>query len=69
MQISRLIKELQRLKDAEGDLEVTCTGSLERETTDPMEKIDGKPFESTVETLEIQESDALGKHVRLFWQC
>ena len=62
LKISQLIENLERLKEREGDIEVTTTG-----TTTPE---DGwNVFESTVETLMVHDGGNIGKRVRLYWQC
>lgn len=53
MKISRLIYELKRVQREHGDLEVTCTGTFDRERENPA--VEGGPYETTVENLNIQE--------------
>ncbi len=63
MKISELIKNLERVQAANGDIEVTCTGSFEADSQNPL---DGKPFETTVENLQVGNVDPFGKRVRLY---
>ena len=62
MVISRLIEELEELKEVHGDVDVTMEGNHQWRGEDP--------FESTVETLIYKENEIgqLGKRVQLFWQ-
>lgn len=63
MKISRLIEELTRVADTQGDIEVTCTGStLEDGHGGPIPDV----FETTVGTLDVGEHPTIGKRVRLF---
>ncbi len=57
MKISQLIRELKEIKQQEGDIEVTCTGSA----TDDYPDI----FETTVETLVIKQPDETFKTKRV----
>jgi len=64
MTISELIAQLQVVIVAEGNIEVTCTGSA---------LPDGYPggalpdiFETTVETLKIGDHPTIGRSVRLY---
>lgn len=63
MKISKLIEQLQQLKKREGDIEVTCTGSM-------LEDGHGGPipdvYETTVENLIVRDGGDLGKRVRLY---
>lgn len=64
MKISKLIEELERIKAAQGDIEVTCTGS-----TFPDNHGGAIPdvFETTVENLVVRnDSSRLGHRVRLW---
>lgn len=70
MRISKLIEELQKIKEKHGDIEVTCTGSSLRDSDhdDPIPNV----FESTVHHLFVQtekshpsRSGTLGTRVRL----
>lgn len=67
MKITALIKELERIKAQEGDIEVTCTGCIESEKPNPM--LEGGPYETTVENLVIQAPTEkwTAKRVRLYW--
>ncbi len=71
MRISRLIEELQNIKEKHGDIEVTCTGSSLRDSkhNEPLPNV----FESTVETFRVlteemvpSRSGLLGTRVRLY---
>ena len=63
MKISELIKELQRIKKNNGNIEVTCTASLLR---DGHGGLIPDVFESTVENLIISTDDNFKKHVRIY---
>jgi len=70
MKISAVIRELKRLQGIMGDVEVTCTGCLEREarTKEEMAQYPANPFESTVEQVIPVTNDLHGQHVRVVWQ-
>lgn len=72
MKISKLIKELQRISEYHGDIEVTCTASARPDC--PKEKALPDVYESTVENLTVSDekmrpsrSGNLGERVRLYW--
>ena len=74
MIISKLIEQLQEIKDREGDIEVTTTGSLIPDGQDAAGNDNANiplAFESTVETLIVQKPGGNfdKKRVRLYWQC
>lgn len=63
MKISMVIAELLRIKDVEGDIETTCTGStLEDNHGGAIPDV----FETTVENLIVGEHPTIGKRVRLY---
>lgn len=61
MKISELMQELQEIIHEEGDIEVTCTGTLEQDSEDSY-----GPFETTVENLVVGNHKTIGKRVRLY---
>ncbi len=63
MKISQLIAELEKVKQAQGDIEVTCTGSsLPDNHGGPIPDV----FETTVEGLRVtRDSSSLGPRVRV----
>lgn len=63
MKISQLINELQRVAEKHGDITVTCTACLQPDTK---HGLDGKPFETTVENLVVDDAEPWGKKVRLY---
>lgn len=78
MKISKLIEELSRIKEAQGDIEVTCTGStlrdgfsaasmsMIRSTGNEPRNLPSDVFETTVENLIVHnDSSNLGHRVRL----
>lgn len=69
MRISKLIEQLVRVKEKHGDIEVTCTASTDPEETSGHPQLTGGPFESTVESLHIQNPSEQWKEkrVRLYW--
>lgn len=70
MKISTIIKQLSEIKKVHGDIEGTCTGSLEPISLDASTAaISGKPFESTIENFEVKEaSEKPPKRVMILWQ-
>lgn len=64
MIISKLVEQLLAIKEKEGDIEVTCTGSGSPDDGD--EAILPKVFETTVENLQVGEHTKIGKRVRLY---
>ena len=69
MIISELIKQLERAKEKNGDIEVTCTASTNGDSKDLHPQLSGGCFESTVENLQIQKpTEAWSeKRLRLYW--
>ncbi len=63
MFIDDLIEKLKKVRAVEGNIQVTCTGSL-------LPDDHGKPipdvFESTVENFQVGEHPKIGRRVRLF---
>ena len=68
MKISELVAELERLREAVGDVEVTCTGSLQKDGRFIADRVAGEPFESSVETVLERDNEPFGRHVRIYWQ-
>lgn len=78
MLISELITKLQMIQEVEGDIQVTITATLFQEgysasSLQGHPKVDKKNpfpdvFNSTVETVRIEETSKLGKHAKLYWQ-
>jgi hypothetical protein len=72
MKISRLIEQLENIKKAQGDIEVTCTGSLlpdgySASFGDVSEVGPSDIFETTVENIVVRnDSSDLGHRVRLY---
>ncbi len=64
MKISELIKELKKMQEHVGDVEVTCTASLLR---DGHGGVIPDVFESTVENLKLEGNAAFGTHVRIYF--
>lgn len=64
MKISALIKELQKVKERVGDVEVTCTASL---LEDGYCGVIPDVYESTVENLKLESNVAFGTHVRIYF--
>lgn len=70
MLISELIQKLEREKEKYGDIQVTMTGTFLKDGYSQTDSdIIADVFESTVETLRMQDSGELGDRIRLFWQC
>ena len=67
MKITELIKELQSIKEKEGDLEVTVTACFDAPKQNPA--LQGGPFESTCENLIIQQpsEEWNTRRLRLYW--
>jgi len=69
MRIDDVIAELRRIRKAEGNIEVTCTGSLLREdengrsVTTNVNK--GDVFETTADNLIVHTHPTIGKCVRV----
>lgn len=65
MKISELIRQLDAIKQTEGDIEVTCTGST---LPDGHGKLGTMPdvFETTVENLIVGDHSTIGRKVRLW---
>lgn len=65
-----MIVELQRIKNKEGDIEVTCMHSLMGDP--PGDKspewahLNGYPYETTAENLIVSTDETFGKHVRVW---
>jgi hypothetical protein len=67
MKISKVIQRLKQIQSEHGDIEVTCTASLEPDSTNGL---DGKPYESTVENFIIKDEpvgNLKDKRVRLYF--
>lgn len=65
MKISELIDQLERTREREGDIEVTCTGSTLPDDSRPTGLSD--VFETTVETIVILDGGAMRfKRARLY---
>lgn len=64
MKISRMIQELQDIKEKHGDIELTMTATLLPENNKPGSDV----FASTVETIKVKKDDIFGVHAKLFWQ-
>lgn len=60
MSIDDLIEKLKEVREAEGNIQVTCTHSL-IQSPKP-----GDIFETTVENLEVHNHPTIGKAVRLW---
>lgn len=58
MKVSSLIKELRKIKKREGDIEVTCTGTLSGDKFPDV-------YETTVENLIVREPDNIFKEKRV----
>lgn len=73
MLISKLIEDLQRVLEEEGDLEVTMVGTLLPEKTNIPGltlHIQHEAFESTVEGMRVVDDDhpTFGKRLKIHWQ-
>ena len=69
MKLSQLIKMLQAEQARVGDVEVTMQATLLPDGFSASgSKSHPDVFESTVENVLVQDDDARGKRVRLFWQ-
>lgn len=64
MYIDELIDELNRIKKREGNIQVTCTGTVLPDSPENMPLPD--VFETTVETLLVRRGGMLGTRVRLY---
>ena len=53
-------------QDEEGDIEVTCTGCVRNDGVDGTDILDGLPFETTVENLQFNDHETIGRTVRLW---
>ncbi len=63
MRISDVVEELLRVKDTEGDIEVTCTGStLPDGHGGPIPDV----FETTVENFIVSDHPMIGRCVRVY---
>ena len=63
MKISELVEQLKDIKQREGDIEVSCTGStLPDDHGGPIPDV----FETTVENLIVGDHKTIGRRVRLF---
>jgi len=63
MKISELMKELKKMQENVGDVEVTCTASL---LPDGYGGVIPDVFESTVENLRLEANVAFRTHVRIY---
>jgi hypothetical protein len=64
MKISELMKELKKIQENVGDVEVTCTASLLR---DDHGGVIPDVFESTAENLRLEANVKFGTHVRIYF--
>ena len=65
MKIDDVIENLRRIREEEGNIECTCTGSILPDNHG--DKALASIFESTVENFVVGEHPTIGKRVRFFF--
>ena len=58
------MKELKKIQEQVGDVEVTCTASLLRDGGDGLIT---DVFESTVENIRLEANSTFGTHIRIYF--